>query len=135
MDDWYASDLFSYIRIWDGNTVHMLPRIVPDRLVLEEVAFQTVTDGSYKTLVGLLKPQLCLWLIRVSTDCNTRRKPSQRLQTIPHRYCSILDLFKVVISHGYYSIPRWPSRVRSTEDLFPKLENNIGGKKEKKNQI
>ena len=30
----------------------MLPRIVPDRLVLEEVAFHTVTDGVYKKLVG-----------------------------------------------------------------------------------
>ena len=34
------------------NIVHMLPKIVPDRLVLEEVSFQNVTDGVYKKLVS-----------------------------------------------------------------------------------
>ena len=39
MGDWYVGECFLYIGIWGGNTVHMLPRIFPDRLVLEEVAF------------------------------------------------------------------------------------------------
>ena len=52
MGDWYVSESFSYIKIWGGNTVHMLPRVVPNKLVLEEVAFQTVTDGVYKKLMG-----------------------------------------------------------------------------------
>ena len=39
MGDWYAGENFLYIIIWGSNTVHMLPKIVPDRLVLEEVAF------------------------------------------------------------------------------------------------
>ena len=52
MGDWYVGDNFSYMRIWGSNTVHVLPRIVPDRLVLEEVAFQTVNDGVYKKLIG-----------------------------------------------------------------------------------
>ena len=30
----------------------MLPKIVPDRLFIEEVSFQTVTNGVYKKLVG-----------------------------------------------------------------------------------
>ena len=51
MGDWYVGKHFSYIRIWGSNTVHMLPRIVPDRLVLEEVAFQTVNDGVYRKLI------------------------------------------------------------------------------------
>ena len=29
----------------------MLPKIVPDRLVIEEVSFQSVIDGVYKKLV------------------------------------------------------------------------------------
>ena len=37
MGDWYVGENFSYIRIWGRNTVHMLPRIVLDRLVLEEL--------------------------------------------------------------------------------------------------
>ena len=49
MGDWYVAEYFSYIRIWGSNTVHMLPRIVPDRLVLEEVAFQIVNDGVYRS--------------------------------------------------------------------------------------
>ena len=52
MGDWYVSESFSYIRIWGSNTVHMLPKIVPDRLVLEVVSFQTVIDGVYKKLVA-----------------------------------------------------------------------------------
>ena len=30
----------------------MLPKIVPDRLVIEEVSFQTITEGVYKKLIG-----------------------------------------------------------------------------------
>ena len=52
MGDWYVGEYFSYIRIWGSKTVHMLPRIVPDRLVLEEVAFQTVNHGVYRKLIG-----------------------------------------------------------------------------------
>ena len=52
MGDWYVGESFSYIRIWGGNTIHMLPKVIHDRLVLEEVSFHTVTDGVYKKLVG-----------------------------------------------------------------------------------
>ena len=53
MGDWYVGELFLYIKICDGNTIHMLTRIVHNRLVLEEVAFHTVTNGVYKKLVSL----------------------------------------------------------------------------------
>ena len=39
MDDWYVQESFSYIRIWGSNTAHMLPKFVPDRLVIEEIYF------------------------------------------------------------------------------------------------
>ena len=52
MGDWYVGESFSYIRILGGNTIHMLPKIVPDKLVLEEVSFWTVIDGVYKKLVA-----------------------------------------------------------------------------------
>ena len=52
MGVWYVGKSFSYIQIWGSNIVHMLPNIVPNRLVIEEVSFQTVTDGLYKKLVG-----------------------------------------------------------------------------------
>ena len=52
MGDWYVGENFSYIRIWGSNTVHMLPRIVLDRLVLEEVVFQIVNNGVYRKLIG-----------------------------------------------------------------------------------
>ena len=44
-DDWYVGEYFSCIRIWGSNIVHLLPRIVPDRMVLQEFAYQTVIDG------------------------------------------------------------------------------------------
>ena len=33
--DWYVREYFSYFIIWGSNTVHLLPRIVPDRMVLQ----------------------------------------------------------------------------------------------------
>ena len=39
MGDWYVGEYFSYICIWGSNTVHLLPRIGPDRMVLQEIHF------------------------------------------------------------------------------------------------
>ena len=41
---------FSYFRIWGSNIVHLLPKIVPDRMVLHEFCFQTVIDGAHAKL-------------------------------------------------------------------------------------
>ena len=38
------------MRIWGSNIVHMLSRIVPDHMVLQEFAFQTVIDGVFPKL-------------------------------------------------------------------------------------
>ena len=35
MRNWYIGDYFTYIKIWGRKIVHLLPRIVPDRMVLE----------------------------------------------------------------------------------------------------
>ena len=48
MGDWYVGESFAYIRVFGSNAAHMLPKVVPDRLVLEEISFQTVTKGIYK---------------------------------------------------------------------------------------
>ena len=48
--DWYVGEYLSYIRILGNNKVHMLPIILPDRLVLQEVAYQTVIDGVFPKL-------------------------------------------------------------------------------------
>ena len=39
MGDWYIGEYFTYIRIWGSMPVHLLPRIVPDKMVLEEVSY------------------------------------------------------------------------------------------------
>ena len=52
MGDWYVGESFAYIRIWGSNTAHMLPKVVPNRLVIEEISFQRVTEGYYKKLAG-----------------------------------------------------------------------------------
>ena len=41
-------ECFTYIRVYGSNVAHMLPKGVLDRLVLEEISFQTVTEGIYK---------------------------------------------------------------------------------------
>ena len=48
--DWYVGEYFSYIGIWGSNTVHLFPIIVPDRMVIEEIYFQTVIDGVFPKL-------------------------------------------------------------------------------------
>ena len=52
MGDWYVSESFSYIRVCGGNTIHTFPKIVPDRLVLEEVSFQIITNGVYRKILS-----------------------------------------------------------------------------------
>ena len=58
MGDWYVGESFAYIIVWGSNTAHMLPKVVPDRLVIEEISFQTVTEGIYKKHVG---PKRSAW--------------------------------------------------------------------------
>ena len=50
MGDWYVGEYFAYIRIRGSNIVHLLPRIVPYRMVLEEISFQAVVDGVFLKL-------------------------------------------------------------------------------------
>ena len=35
MVDWYVGESFAYIRVYGSNVDHMLPKVMPDRLVLE----------------------------------------------------------------------------------------------------
>ena len=35
MGDWYVGEYFPYIGFWGSNTVHWLPRILPNRMVLQ----------------------------------------------------------------------------------------------------
>ena len=37
MWDWYVGESFVYIRVYGSNATHMLPKVVPGRLVLEEI--------------------------------------------------------------------------------------------------
>ena len=45
MGDWYVGEYFSYIPVWESNTVHLYPSIVPDIMVLQEISLHTVIDG------------------------------------------------------------------------------------------
>ena len=52
MGDWYIGEYFSYIRIWGSNNVHLLPIIVPNKMVLEEISFQKIIYGVIPKLSG-----------------------------------------------------------------------------------
>ena len=84
-------------------------------------------------IVTLLKPQLWMWLKMVSKTCNTGRKPSQRLQAIPCKYCFILELFEVVISHRYFYSLRWLLVSLIHRGSIPKSEKQGNWYKEKEN--
>jgi hypothetical protein len=44
--DWYLMEHGTYIRIYGMmNPPHLLPRFVPNKLVLQEVAYQTIIHG------------------------------------------------------------------------------------------
>ena len=58
MGDWYVGESFTYIRVYGSNAAHMFPKVVPDRLVLEELSFQIVTKGIYKKCVA---PKKKVW--------------------------------------------------------------------------
>ena len=34
--------------VYGSNVAHMLPKVMPDMLVIEEISFQTVIEGIYK---------------------------------------------------------------------------------------
>ena len=48
--NWYVGEYLSYIRIWGMNIVHLLPRIVPDRMVLQEFSYETMIDCAFSKL-------------------------------------------------------------------------------------
>ena len=58
MGDWYVGETFAYIKVFGSSAAHMLPKVVPDRLVLEEMSFQTVTEGIYMKCVA---PKRKVW--------------------------------------------------------------------------
>ena len=37
MGDWYVDGSFAYIRVFHSSIAHMLPKVVPDRLVFKEI--------------------------------------------------------------------------------------------------
>ena len=58
MGYWYVDESFTYIRIFGSNSAHMFPKVMPVRLVLEEISFQTVTERIYKKCVA---PKRKVW--------------------------------------------------------------------------
>ena len=53
MGNCYIGEYFTYIRIWGTRSVHLLPRIVPDKMALEEVAYQTMIEGIHQLCSSL----------------------------------------------------------------------------------
>ena len=44
--DWYLMDHGTYIKVYGATkSPHLLPQFVPDKLVLQEVAYQTIIHG------------------------------------------------------------------------------------------
>ena len=58
MGDWYVGESFTYISVYGSNVAHMFPKVIPDRLVLEELSFQIVTERIYKKCVA---PKRKVW--------------------------------------------------------------------------
>ena len=50
MGYWYVGEYFFYIRIWGRNILHLLHRIVPDMMVLQEIYLYTVVNGVFPKL-------------------------------------------------------------------------------------
>ena len=45
-------EYFSYIIIWGSKKTHLLQKIIPDRMVLEDISFQTMIDGVFPKMYG-----------------------------------------------------------------------------------
>ena len=81
MGYWYIGEYFTYIIIWGSRFVHLLPRIVPDKMVLEEVAYQTMIEGIHQLCYSLKRkswPNFPISIghfsISTSTHANLLRK-------------------------------------------------------------
>ena len=53
MGDRYIGEYFTYIKTWGNRFVHLLPRIVHDKMVLEEVPYQIVIEGIHQLCYSL----------------------------------------------------------------------------------
>jgi hypothetical protein len=64
--DWYLMEHGTYIRVYGATKApHLLPRFVPDKLVLQELAYQTIVHGVGAALYRNKKdiwPSLPLWI-------------------------------------------------------------------------
>jgi hypothetical protein len=64
--DWYLLEYGTYLRIYRATKApHFLPNFIPDKLVLQEIAYQTIVHGVGATLYRDKKaiwPPLPLWV-------------------------------------------------------------------------
>jgi hypothetical protein len=60
--DWFIDEEFSYIRIYGcEGAPHILPRYVPERLTLREIAYQTVGVGIVASLSKSKKKTMAIF--------------------------------------------------------------------------
>ena len=77
MWDWYMGDSFTYIKVYGSNIAHMLPTVILDRLIIEELSFQIVREGIYKKCA---EPKRKVWpMFPIKFSENTGMQVSTRL--------------------------------------------------------
>jgi hypothetical protein len=57
--DWYLMDHGNYIRVYDAmKSPHLLPQFIPDKIVLQKVAYQTIIHG-VRGMLYMFKKVIC----------------------------------------------------------------------------
>jgi DNA segregation ATPase FtsK/SpoIIIE-like protein len=132
IDDWFVLENETYIRIY-GSTKppHVLPKFVPDKLVLQEVAYHTLVHGVGASLSKYKKlswPPLPFYVGSYSfKNSKEAHAEAEALATfhfgegIFHRY----DPRKVVSQHCKLCKHKWPyeSETWRDEDIYKKAHN------------
>ena len=65
MGDWYVGESFAYIIVWGSCSAHMLPKVVHDRLVIEEISFHIVWP-KFPHNLGPLSIPTSTWATEIS---------------------------------------------------------------------
>jgi len=111
---WFVEDFFTIIRVYGNEEVSYLPVFVPDRLVIREIAFQTVKVGAFVRLNRHSKktwPEFPISVGRFSLInrqyAEKEAKELERLQLCraPHRFFDPHYKIKDMFSHYNLSCP------------------------------
>jgi len=121
--DWYIERDFTYIRIYGATKApHLLPKFVPERLVLREIAYQTILHGFNAYLVKeklktFISYSVCIGHYGLNNSVFARMEAHAMLEYgLPEGIFRRHDPHGLVAQHAAQEAILWPYSHDSWED-------------------